>query len=500
MLSTSFTLETDRFRLRIPSAEDLPLIFSATRYPGFNDGMLWEPPDHPDEMIEPFEKTIKAWEMGEAYTFSIDDKKSGHFLGRIVIRPTATHQLWNVGFWTHPTAQGRGVMTEALSRVLEFGFTQLSAECIEACHAIWNKASERVLQKNGLQFVRYIEQGFQKKDQWVAENLLAIDRKSWQKKQQQGQLLEKILAKASADNLMEWLGKTLSGSELNSLLLAVFNKRTQAISPAELLRNYTDNRFVPPVPMDVLQFKTFELRVLEYVQQQGYELFETGPVAPIGTCSVLGAVDQKKVISALRNTEVVADVTNVMALEIAKRKKENPGLQTLQLSATHRHIRAQHFDIPGFTTHFKIISLVTAGRDTGNYHFESETLIKHINVYTGLLTEVLALDLSQLSLRAICLDEPRTQFLFPVWERIFAGINIAKTSLKIAAQNSNEYYRQFQFKIDLEHKGHTIEIIDGGRVNWTEQLLDNRKERLLISGMGLEFLYKLLEIEKSRAS
>jgi hypothetical protein len=29
-------------------------------------------------------------------------------------------------------------------------------------------------------------------------------------------------------------------------------------------------------------------------------------------------------------------------------------------------------------------------------------------------------------------------------------------------------------------------IVDGGFTNWTQQLLSNRKERLLISGMGSE--------------
>jgi len=35
------------------------------------------------------------------------------------------------------------------------------------------------------------------------------------------------------------------------------------------------------------------------------------------------------------------------------------------------------------------------------------------------------------------------------------------------------------------------EIADGGFVDWTQRLLGNRKERLLISGFGLELLVKM---------
>jgi hypothetical protein len=36
-----------------------------------------------------------------------------------------------------------------------------------------------------------------------------------------------------------------------------------------------------------------------------------------------------------------------------------------------------------------------------------------------------------------------------------------------------------------------VEIADGGFVDWTQQLLGNRKERFLISGFGLELLFKM---------
>ena len=178
-ISKSYVIETKRFKLRIPSLEDIPYVFSATRFEGFNDGMMWEAPENEKELSEPLRKNIKSWELGTSYSFTIENKHSTALLGRIVIIQTKEKNVWSLGFWTHPESQGQGIMTEAINGVLKFGFETLLAIRIEAFHAIWNKASEKVLKKNGMKFVRYVEKGFKKNGKWVDENLLAISKEEW---------------------------------------------------------------------------------------------------------------------------------------------------------------------------------------------------------------------------------------------------------------------------------------------------------------------------------
>jgi hypothetical protein len=55
----------------------------------------------------------------------------------------------------------------------------------------------------------------------------------------------------------------------------------------------------------------------------------------------------------------------------------------------------------------------------------------------------------------------------------------------------NGYYLGVQFKLYIEWAGQEWEIADGGFVDWTQKLVGNRKERMLISGFGLELLYKM---------
>jgi [ribosomal protein S5]-alanine N-acetyltransferase len=174
-IAKTFFIETERCLLRAPSQEDIPHIFSATRFTGFNDGMRWEAPATIEELNQPLQNNLLTWENGTAYTFTIVERHSQAFLGRICIRKDSQMKdVWNVGFWIHPTHQGQGYMTEAAQAVLKFGFTQLNAIRIEAGYVLWNKGSQRVLEKIGMKFLEYKPQGFQKQGQWVETNEMAI--------------------------------------------------------------------------------------------------------------------------------------------------------------------------------------------------------------------------------------------------------------------------------------------------------------------------------------
>jgi len=165
--------------MRIPVLADVEVMFSASRYKGFTDGMLWDPPNAKEELIEPVKSTIAAWKNGEAYGFMIENKEGNATIGRISIRPSKKPKRWNVGFWIHPEFQNKGYMKEALKSALEFGFTKLEAIAIEAEYAVWNKASEKVLQNCGMQYESYKEKAFQKHGNWIAENTAVITKAEW---------------------------------------------------------------------------------------------------------------------------------------------------------------------------------------------------------------------------------------------------------------------------------------------------------------------------------
>ena len=189
-----------------------------------------------------------------------------------------------------------------------------------------------------------------------------------------------LISKLDLQDIAKVLSDELSGSELNTVLLDIFNKRVQQETPSSLLSKYEGNKLVKPALLeDVLEYKEKELRCYKLIAGRGFEPIELSPVAQFGTNSVIATVDQKKVLTSLRNTEVQADPTNTIALHYASLKKKGElDNKTYNYSNISRVIRTQVFNNPNFTPHFTVLALISCGRDTGSFNFEKEELLKHL--------------------------------------------------------------------------------------------------------------------------
>lgn len=172
-LPLDFTIQTERLRLRIPAESDMPHVFIASQFPGFTDGMLWDPPESIEELRGPLERSLEQWREGVAYQFSIDSVEG--FAGRIALRPSDEAEVLDIGYWTHPEHFGKGYMTEAARAVIDLGFQTMGAKAIVAGTADWNKASQRVLEKLGFQVVEVVKDGFVKGDLVACDVIYRLD-------------------------------------------------------------------------------------------------------------------------------------------------------------------------------------------------------------------------------------------------------------------------------------------------------------------------------------
>src|SRR5262249_47336941 len=159
-----------------------------------------------------------------------------------------------------------------------------------------------------------------------------------------------------------------------SLLLAVYRRRAADLAPAKVLEAFERNRFVGPGLVDASVMSSFDTAWFAMLGRLGYGGLELSPLSPLGTVATVANVDQNKVSTALRNCEVVADSTNVLALESAARRRrtlrqEPRSREVVRLCASHRLVRGQHFDRPGMLPHFRLMALTTAGRDVGSFRF-----------------------------------------------------------------------------------------------------------------------------------
>lgn len=169
-------LHIERLQLRAVSLSDVELVWSASQIKGFNDGMVWDPPDSKEELVLITHKNLSVWADGKSYTFTIDLCDSNTPIGRVGFRLESKPTTWNIGFWVHPDYWGHGYATEATRAVMDFGFSELGVEKITSAHATWNTRSKRVIEKLGFLFICENPCGFMKHGKPVAEYEYAIEK------------------------------------------------------------------------------------------------------------------------------------------------------------------------------------------------------------------------------------------------------------------------------------------------------------------------------------
>jgi hypothetical protein len=307
-------------------------------------------------------------------------------------------------------------------------------------------------------------------------------------------IIERILRTAQVPDLLEVLTQRLSQSDLQSLLLEVYRKRAHTLTPRHLLQQYEQNRFVQPATVNPKQLLEFD-RLAYSVLPSSFELLELSPLCPLGTNSVVAPIDQDNAVTTIRNTEVCSDSTNVLALECARRRRgsyksnSHPEVDT-KLCASHRLLRPHLPNNPASFPHFRVFSLCTAGRDQGSYGFEVVALREHLEFYVRLLqsAQQASFRLEAVRTSITVFDETRYQVLkAEVLDKLSRSYSKLEFMFNQEQESGQGYYSGVRFQIYARDKvGTDYFIVDGGFTDWTQQLLSNRKERLLISGMGSE--------------
>jgi hypothetical protein len=314
------------------------------------------------------------------------------------------------------------------------------------------------------------------------------------------QIIDRIEREAGIPSLANILTTRLAPTDLQSLLLEVYGRRAKKREPKTLLEDHVSNRFARPSetkPLRLLEWDRIAFRLLP----RAFQPIELSPVCPLGTVSALTSLSQDWTVSTIRNTEVVADSTNVLALECAVRRREQRNFSagkaaSVHLASSHRLLRGQKFGVgPGTRQHFRILALCSAGRDSGNLRFETETLSLHIRFYLAALRKFLG---TRAGLRVAVSDlgskVARPIVLSELVEKLQAAYKKVEVGVDQGREQGRGYYWQLCFKIfATPSKGREHELVDGGDVNWTQKLLNNAKERLIISGCGSERLCELFE-------
>ena len=279
----------------------------------------------------------------------------------------------------------------------------------------------------------------------------------------------------------ERLTNSLSGSELQSVLLEVMHARAAARTPSQVLGQYEKDAICRPAAVDPREALTIDTELFAAAEE--FEAIELSPVAPLGACSTFALTDQNRVLAALRATEVVADPTNVLALECARRMRGGER-SAVHLAASQRVVRAQPTPkLPGYAPHFRLFVLVSSGREQEDHALTVESLLLQMR------TVLAALD--RLEGHGYAFGERRIEILATgaraeLGDRIARGVagNVERKALE------HPYYTGgLRYTLWCRPPGSAaVPLADGGAFDWLARLTSNRRAVYVASGVGSQLI------------
>lgn len=275
----------------------------------------------------------------------------------------------------------------------------------------------------------------------------------------------------------EALASGLPPSAVWSLLLDVMSRRAAARTPSDVLRHWERDGFTRPAAVDQRTLVALDATLLEAAE--AFEAVELSPLAPLGACSAIGLGSQNRIVSALRGTEVVADPTNVLALECARRLRAQPD-EAVRLATSHRCVRAQEVPKgPGFARHFRIFCLATAGRERKDHAFVAAALVEQIATWLRALARLETQGYAFPGRSLALLAAPGREGLAERVAGSLDGVPVSRGVLE------HRYYGGLRFSIfaDGAPRG-GFPLVDGGVFDWLSKLTSNRRLVFVASGMG----------------
>ncbi|WP_250278255.1 GNAT family N-acetyltransferase [[Clostridium] colinum] len=152
------TLETDRLFLRTFTENDLDDFFeyAKTEEIGLNAG--WIPHTSKEDS-----KIILNMFIKDKNTFAIVYKKNNKVIGSISLSKDKLRSGVNskcLGYVLSKDYWGKGIMTEAVKKIVQYCFVTLDLDILSVSHFKDNIASKRVIEKNGFIYEGTIRKSF----------------------------------------------------------------------------------------------------------------------------------------------------------------------------------------------------------------------------------------------------------------------------------------------------------------------------------------------------
>lgn len=150
-MQTFPTLETNRLLLTELQSQDIPRIVEYASDQEITQFTLNIP--HPyteQDAIFWLNQSYQGFKDGHLIVFAIRLKPHLEFIGGIGLTMAELYHRAEIGYWVAKPFWNKGYASEALAVVLKHGFQKLNLHKIYATHLDANRASGKVMLKNGM--------------------------------------------------------------------------------------------------------------------------------------------------------------------------------------------------------------------------------------------------------------------------------------------------------------------------------------------------------------
>lgn len=175
------SLDSPRLRLRDIGPDDWPAVFAYASRPEVYRYQPWGP-STPDDARAFVQHAIAQAQVAPraVYLFAIERRTPGGVIGTCELTiQNRSFGSAEIGYFLHPDAWGCGYATEAVRRLLAFGFGDLALHRITAQCDPRNTASLRVLERSGMRYEGHLRETMLIRDGWRDSLLYSLLVHEW---------------------------------------------------------------------------------------------------------------------------------------------------------------------------------------------------------------------------------------------------------------------------------------------------------------------------------
>lgn len=173
-------LISKRLTLRKITVSDAKDMFEYARVPKVSKYTVWSPHKDISETLDFIRYVIRNYRSCESEDWGIIYKPDTKFIGTIgFFNWDEANRKAEIHYALSNRYSGLGIMTEAVKRTLDFGFTKMRLNRIEARCMMNNKASERVMQKCGMKYEGIMRGGLFAKGRYTDLKTYAVLKANW---------------------------------------------------------------------------------------------------------------------------------------------------------------------------------------------------------------------------------------------------------------------------------------------------------------------------------